>query len=77
MTCGNAEIRHGSRAGPPEKHRHEGIGYVTPDDEHHGRGEAIRKARRAGLTAARNTRIATRRQMRHTHPKPTSSDEDI
>lgn len=56
---------------------HEGIGYVTPDDEHHGRGEAIRKARRAGLTAARNTRIATRRQMRHTHPKPTSSDEDI
>ena len=56
---------------------HEGIGYVTPDDEHHGRGEAIRKARRAGLAAARNTRIATRRQMRHTHPKPTSSDEDI
>jgi len=28
---------------------HAGIGYVTPDDEHQGRGEAIRKARGAGL----------------------------
>jgi hypothetical protein len=28
---------------------HEGIGSVTPDDEHHGRGAAIRAARRAGL----------------------------
>ena len=56
---------------------HEGIGYVTPDDEHHGRGEAIRKARRAGLAAARNNRIATRRQMRHTHPKTSSPNEDI
>jgi putative transposase len=56
---------------------HEGIGYVTPDDEHHGRGEAIRKARREGLHAARATRIATRRQMRHTHPETPSPDEDI
>jgi putative transposase len=56
---------------------HEGIGYVTPDDEHHGRGEAIRKARRDGLTAARATRIATRRQMRHDHPNPASPDADI
>jgi hypothetical protein len=37
---------------------HAGIGYVTPDDEHHGHGDAIRQARRDGLTAARLARIA-------------------
>ena len=36
---------------------HAGIGYVTPDDEHHGRGDAIRQARRDGLAAARQARI--------------------
>ena len=40
---------------------HAGIGYVTPDDEHHGRGEAIRQARRDGLAAARHARIEYRR----------------
>lgn len=40
---------------------HAGIGYVTPDDEHHGRGDAIRQARRDGLAAARQTRITYRR----------------
>lgn len=40
---------------------HAGIGYVTPDDEHHGRGEALRQARRDGLTQARLDRIAYRR----------------
>jgi putative transposase len=40
---------------------HAGIGYVTPDDEHHGRGDAIRQARRDGLAAARRARVAYRR----------------
>lgn len=41
---------------------HAGIGYVTPDDEHQGRGEQIRKKRQEGLKAARAARIAYRRQ---------------
>jgi putative transposase len=41
---------------------HAGIGYVTPDDEHQGRGAAIRKARREGMRRARQQRIAYRRQ---------------
>ena len=36
---------------------HESIGYVTPDDEHYGRGEAIREARRQGLERARQQRL--------------------
>jgi putative transposase len=40
---------------------HAGIGYVTPDDEHAGRGEAIRQARRDGLTRARAERLAYHR----------------
>lgn len=47
---------------------HEGIGYVTPDDEHQGRGEAIRAARRAGMQAAHQARVATRRELRQDHP---------
>ena len=47
---------------------HAGIGYVTPDDEHHGRGDSIRQARRDGLLAARQTRIAYRRSNRKDHP---------
>lgn len=42
---------------------HEGLGYATPDDEHHGRGPAVRAARRAGLNQAREMRIATRRDL--------------
>ncbi len=49
---------------------HQGIGYVTPDDEHAGRGQAIRKARQAGLEAARLRRLATRRQARQDDPEP-------
>lgn len=47
---------------------HAGIGYVTPNDEHEGRGEAIRKARQAGLEQARNRRFAWHRQRRQNQP---------
>ena len=40
---------------------HQGIGYVTPDDEHEGRGDQIRQARRDGLRAAGARRRAARR----------------
>lgn len=43
---------------------HEGIGYVTPDDEHHGRGKALRAARRAGLARAHQQRLASNRELR-------------
>jgi putative transposase len=41
---------------------HAGIGYVTPDDEHAGRGPAIRHARRVGLARARHARLTYHRQ---------------
>jgi putative transposase len=40
---------------------HAGIGYVTPNDEHSGRGEQIRRARRNGLRRARAARLAYHR----------------
>lgn len=40
---------------------HAAVGYVTPDDEHQGRGDAIRQQRRDGMEAARINRIAYRR----------------
>jgi transposase InsO family protein len=40
---------------------HAAIGYVTPDDEHHGRGPQIRRARTAGLRQARTERIKQNR----------------
>ena len=43
---------------------HAGIGYVTPDDEHHGRGPAIRRARAAGLKRARQQRLEHNRKHR-------------
>jgi transposase InsO family protein len=54
---------------------HEAIGYVTPDDEHHARGQAIRDARARGLAQARANRIATRRAMRHNQPETASPNE--
>jgi transposase InsO family protein len=48
---------------------HEAIGYVTPDDEHYGRGQAIRDARRQGLIRAREQRLT---YHRNTNPEETS-----
>lgn len=42
---------------------HQGIGYVTPDDEHHGRGDSIRQARIEGLKHADRTRREWHRQQ--------------
>lgn len=47
---------------------HASLGYVTPDDEHDGRGDTIRAARRDGLTRARDDRIAYRREHRNNQP---------
>ncbi|MCA1698732.1 MAG: integrase core domain-containing protein [Actinobacteria bacterium] len=51
---------------------HAGIGYVTPDDEHEGRGPTIRRARRVGLMHARRQRIAYHRLQRHQRQPPES-----
>jgi hypothetical protein len=48
---------------------------VTPNDEHDGRGEAIRKAREAGLEQARLRRIAYHRARRH--PDPAQPEHDL
>lgn len=44
------------------------VGYVTPDDEHEGRGPAIRQARKDGLISARNNRISYRRSIKENQP---------
>ena len=44
---------------------HSAIGYVTPDDEHQGRGDGIRAARRKGLHDAHQRRLAHHRQQRN------------
>lgn len=43
---------------------HAGIGYLTPHDEHEGRGQEIRKARQAGLEQARLRRLEVNRAAR-------------
>jgi transposase InsO family protein len=53
---------------------HAGVGYVTPNDEHQGRGEAIRTARRTGLEQARLHRLAWHRNNRQTPPTPDPAD---
>lgn len=51
---------------------HEAIGYVTPDDEHHQRGEQIRQARRDGLEQARHRRLDHNRHTTINHPEETA-----
>ena len=46
---------------------HEAIGYVTPNDEHEGRGDKIRQARRDGLQAADTARRIHHRSTHDTH----------
>jgi transposase InsO family protein len=55
---------------------HAGIGYVTPDDEHEGRGPRIRAARQRGLRHARWARIAYHRiqQAKANRRSPTDVD---
>jgi putative transposase len=47
---------------------HASIGYLTPDDEHEGRGEAIRQARLRGLAQAREDRIDYCRNQTENQP---------
>lgn len=55
---------------------HAGIGYVTPTDEHDGRGPRIRAARKRGLRDARWARIAYHRiqQAKANRRSPTDVD---
>ena len=48
---------------------HEAIGYVTPDDQHEGRGATIREARRQGLARARQQRLDHHRRNQNTDPR--------
>ncbi len=50
---------------------HEAIGYVTPNDEHHRRGEAIRQARQHGLQQARQNRLDHNRRTTLNNPDKT------
>lgn len=54
---------------------HQGIGYVTPNDEHEGRGQAIRQARRDGMQRARQHRLARHRAERDN--QPTRGPQDV
>lgn len=53
---------------------HAGIGYVTPADEHAGRGNKIRAARRRGMWLARRKRIEYHRQRRDQRQLPGLDD---
>jgi transposase InsO family protein len=55
---------------------HAGIGYVTPADEHEGRGPRIRAARRRGLRLARWARIAYHRSKKLKANRRSPTDVD-
>jgi putative transposase len=55
---------------------HAAIGYVTPDDEHQGRGDRIRAARRRGMWLARQKRIDYHRSQRTQSQLPGLHDAD-
>ena len=74
---GMVRPRQDRMAPPREDHRlqhaasrtsHASLGYVTPDDEHQGRGDTIRQARQDGLKRARLTRIAYHRNNNQNQP---------
>ena len=44
-----------------QRRLHGGIGYVTPEEEHTGRGEALREARKQALRVARARRLEVNR----------------
>lgn len=54
---------------------HSSLGYVTPDDEHYGRGEGIRQARRDGLSRAAQERLTYNRNQRKNQPHPEDQGE--
>ncbi|WP_128683268.1 integrase core domain-containing protein [Actinomyces qiguomingii] len=54
---------------------HSGIGYVTPLDEHTGRGPAIRKARQEGLKRAAQQRLAYNRKQRDNQTNQEDHDD--
>jgi putative transposase len=54
---------------------HAGIGYVTPADEHEGRGPRIRAARKRGLRHARWARIAYHRSQKAKANRRSPADE--
>ena len=57
------------REPPALRHR-----YVTPQDEHTGRGETIRQARRDGLAKAAAERLAYHRGHRKNQPNQEGPD---
>ena len=50
---------------------HQAVGYVTPNDEHYHRRQAIRDARLQGLQQARQTRLDHNRQTPLNNPEKT------